>query len=340
VRARNGFSRFTGFNSLAQIGVFYLCRFSEGERPVRRFVDSYRAHPAGLEHDLHVIFKGFPGTTSFIAAQALFADLPFHSIELDDKGYDIGSYFSAAALVTNPRLIFFNTFAELLADDWLKKFDDALNVPGVGLVGATGSWQSPRSLYVARVKRGLNWVRHPLDYLSYLGRVRAEQRADNGDRAPLRSAFDACGLLGRFSGSLYDLLRFDHYLHYVSYPNPHVRTNAFMIERESFLALRPSSFRTKFGVYKFESGRQSLTQQVLKRGLRPVVVARDGRIYDMADWKLSSTYWIDQQANLIAADNRTRDYSEGSGAARARLRAHAWEDPLSWSGECGRSARR
>lgn len=329
---------------MAQIGVFYLCRFAEGERPVRRFLDSYRAHPAGLEHDLHIIFKGFPSTASFTAAQALFADLPFHSIELEDRGYDIGSYFAAAALVTNRRLIFFNTFAELLADGWLKKFDDALNLPGVGLVGATGSWQSPRSLYVTRVKRALNWVRHPFDYLNYLGRVRGEPPISNGGRAPLRSDTDgdavsvrACQMLRRFSGSLYDLLRFDHYLHYASYPNPHVRTNAFMIERDGFLALRASSFRTKFGVYKFESGHQSLTQQVLKRGLRPVVVGSDGRIYEMADWKSSSTYWIGQQANLIVADNRTRDYSEGSREARARLRAHAWEHPSSWSVECGRS---
>ena len=38
---------------------------------------------------------------------------------------------------------------------------------------------------------------------------------------------------------------------------------------------------------------------------------RDGHIYDIADWKLSATYWIDQQANLIAADNRSV-ISEGS----------------------------
>lgn len=320
---------------MAQIGVCYLCRFAEGERPVRRFVDSYRAHPAGLEHDLHVIFKGFPSTASLGAARAIFAGLTFHSIELEDKGYDIGSYFAAAALVTNPRLIFFNTFAELLADDWLKKFDAALNLPGVGVVGATGSWQSPRSLYVARVKRALNWVRHPLDYLNYLSGLRAEPLAGNGDRAPPRSGTAGgavsgrTGQMRRLAGSLYDLLRFDHYFHYVPYPNPHVRTNAFMIERGRFLALRASSFRTKFGVYKFESGRHSLTQQILKQNLRPVVVDRDGRIYDTADWKSSSTYWIDQQANLIAADNRTRDYSEGSREFRARLQAHAWEHPSS-----------
>jgi hypothetical protein len=326
---------------LAQIGVIYLCRFAEGERPVRRFVDSYRAHPAGLDHDLHVIFKGFSSQGSLAAARALFAGLPIDPIELEDKDYDIGSYFAAAAVVTNPRLVFFNTFAELLADDWLKKFNDALNLPGVGLVGATGSWQSPRSLYVARLKRGLHWVRHPLDYLNYLRRLRAESLATDGSRAPPRGgtagdtmSVDARPMLRRLPGSLYDLLRFDHYLvHYVPYPNPHVRTNALMIERDRFLALRASSFRTKFGVYKFESGRHSLTQQVLEQGLRPVVVGRDGRIYDMADWKSSSTFWIDQQANLIAADNRTRDYSEGSQQFRACLQAHAWEHPSSWSRE-------
>jgi hypothetical protein len=323
--------------SLAQIGVIYLCRFAEGERPVRRFVNSYRAHPAGLEHDLHVIFKGFRSADSLTAARRLFAGLPIHPIELEDKGYDIGSYFAAARLVANHRLIFFNTFAELLADGWLKKFDDALNVPGVGLVGATGSWQSPRSLYVARLKRGLHWARHPLDYFNYLRRLRADPLAKNGDRAaPRAGTTDNARQVGgrqlfrRFCDSLYDLLRFDHYLvHYVSYPNPHIRTNAFMIERDRFLALKVPSFRNKSDLYKFESGRQSLTKQILEQGLRSVVVGRDGHIYDAADWKSSSTYWIDQQANLIAADNRTREYSEGSRQIRTQLQACAWQDPAS-----------
>lgn len=338
-------STFAETRSLAQIGVIYLCRFAEGERPVRRFADSYRAHPASLEHDLHVIFKGFPSTDSLTSVQALFGGLPIHPIELEDEGYDIGSYFAAARFVAKPRLIFFNTFAELLVDGWLKKFDDALSLPGVGLVGATGSWQSPRSLYVAGLKRALHSVRHPLDYLS---RLRADPLAGNGDRAlpgvstagePVR--VDAHQIFRRFHRSLYRLLRFDHYLfHYNPYPNPHIRTNAFMIERDRFLALKVPSFRIKSDAYKFESGRQSLTQQILKQGLRPVVVGRDGHVYDTADWKSSSTYWIDQQANLIAADNRTRNYSEGGAQFRSDLQAHAWEDPSSWSRELWLSIRR
>jgi len=149
--------------NLARIGVIYLCRFAEGERPVRAFVGSYRTHPAGADHDLHVIFKGFPDKRSLAEVRALFGELPVHSLELEDKGYDIGSYFDAARTVADRRLIFFNTFSELLADNWLKKFDAALDLPGVGVVGATGSWQSPRSLYRASFRRALYWIGHPLE---------------------------------------------------------------------------------------------------------------------------------------------------------------------------------
>jgi hypothetical protein len=324
---------------LARIGVIYLCRFAEGERPVRTFVDSYRAHQAGIDHDLHVIFKGFCNAASLATARALFGELPIHPIELEDKAYDIGSYFAAAKLVANSRLIFFNTFAELLADGWLKKFDDALNLRGVGLVGATGSWQSHKSLYEQR-------LRHPREYLRRLQHDLSSM--DRGGHSPpstdapdKSTKTDAVGIFRRFSASLYHLAHFRHYLfQYARYPNPHIRTNAFMIERDRFLRLRAASFRTKLEVYKFESGRQSLTQQIVAQNLRPVVVGRNGRVYDIADWKSSSTYWSNQQANLIAADNRTRDYAEASQQLRGRLQAHAWEHPASWTRESWLSARR
>jgi len=320
---------------LARIGVIYLCRFAEGERPVRAFVDSYRAHAAGADHDLHVIFKGFPDKSSLAAVRALFGELPVNPLELEDSGYDIGSYFVAAQMVTNHRLIFFNTFTELLADDWLKKFETALRLPGVGLVGATGSWQSPRSLYQASWRRALYWIRHPLEYA---------RRAD-ADRLPIwdsRKAQDATApvveaegsnahsAFARIGHSLYRLIRFDrHLLPYAPYPNPHIRTNAFMVERDRFVALKVHSFNTKFDVYRFESGFDSLTSQIIAQGLRPVVVDRNGEVYEVADWKTSATYWIDDQKNLIAADNRTRDYSGGTARDRALLQAHAWENLLS-----------
>jgi hypothetical protein len=148
-----------------------------------------------------------------------------------------------------------------------------------------------------------------------------------------RKTGDARRRLGRFTRALYHLIRFDQLLlPYAPYPNPHIRTNAFMVGRDRFLALRVPSFGSKFGVYKFESGRSSLTHQIARQGLKTVVVDRKGNAYEPADWKASSTYWIEDQRNLLAADNRTRDYAEGTPSVRAHLEAYAWEDPRLWSG--------
>jgi hypothetical protein len=324
--------------SLARIGVIYLCRFAEGEHPVRTFVDSYCAHSAGADHDLYVIFKGFRDQSSLAAARALFGGLSVRPIELEDEGYDIGSYFAAARIVANHRLVFFNTFTELLVDNWLKRLDDALSLPGVGLVGATGSWQSHRSMYQAGWRRASYWLRHPLDYVRRNGNAGVPTSHDGNEqesavstaRPKTRNVFR---LLCQFARAAYRVIRFDQLLlPYSPFPNPHIRTNAFMIEKDRFLALKIPSFRSKFSVYKFESGRSSLTCQIIAQGLRAVVVDRKGDVYDPPEWKASSTYWVEDQRNLLAADNRTRQYSEGTSFDRARLQAHAWEDPKLWRG--------
>jgi hypothetical protein len=334
-------SKYDGDPSLAGIGVVYLYRFAEGELPVRTFLHSYRAHPAGVDHDLHVIFKGFADRRSIASARALFASLPINPIELEDTGYDIGSYFAAAKAVTNQRLIFFNTFTELLADDWLKKFDAALSLPGVGLVGATGSWQSLSSYYEVILHHGWHEIRRPPDYLrksSPGGQQTTNVRDIAGNEEDLAiqkiSKIDEHSNIVRIGRALYLLLRFDKYILYLynygRYPNPHVRTNAFMIETDRFVSLHSTTFKTKFDVYKFESGRRSMTKQIMAQGLKPVVVDRNGDIYNISQWKSSSTFWVDQQNNLLVADNQTRDYAKGSRELRRQLEDHAWVHPSSW----------
>lgn len=324
---------------MPDIGVIYLYRFADGEGPVRAFLESYRAHPAGVTHDLYVIFKGFPDLQSLTSGKALFASLPIIDIELDDSGYDIGSYFRTAKLVSNQRLIFFNTFTELLVDNWLEKFDAALSLRGVGLVGATGSWQSHCSGYEAIAKQVCYRLRHPKEYFrELLEDLRCTQKSAD---ATVYASVEAANRpqvrrqVGQIARALYHLIRLDRYVlyrfGYHRYPNPHIRTNAFMVERQRFLELRVPPFSRKSDAYKFESGRRSLTRQVMAQNLRPVVVDRTGNTYDVTEWKSSMTYWIDQQINLIASDNRTREYAEGSPEFRTRLEDNAWMHPSSWA---------
>jgi hypothetical protein len=59
-------------------------------------------------------------------------------------------------------------------------------------------------------------------------------------------------------------------------------------------------------------------------GLRPVLVGRDGRVYEMQEWDRSDTFRQSRQENLLIADNQTDAYDQASAAERAALAGHAW----------------
>ena len=62
-----------------------------------------------------------------------------------------------------------------------------------------------------------------------------------------------------------------------AFPNPHLRTNAFALSRDLMRELRWPAVRTKPAAWELESGRDGFTRQVWGRGLRTLVVGRDGR---------------------------------------------------------------
>jgi hypothetical protein len=80
----------------------------------------------------------------------------------------------------------------------------------------------------------------------------------------------------------------------------------------------------KRDTYLLESGRRSITRQVLERALRAVVVGRDGRVYGVKDWAASRTYRSGEQDNLLVADRRTADWQSASPRLRRRLSRDAW----------------
>ncbi|HEY4141228.1 MAG TPA: hypothetical protein VGM57_07440 [Pseudolabrys sp.] len=302
---------------MRDIGVIYLCRFAEGEEPVRRFLATYRAHDAGVDHDLHVVFKGFPDRVSLEKFYALFDGFDINPIELDDSGFDLGAYVRAAQAVSNRRVIFLNTFSQIQDANWLRHFDNAINAPNAGVVGATGSWQSNAASYERTLKRLLAKVG------IFQKDLVPHSRPEGGSfQLPLtmqtRSPWRYLLSPFRYSYNVFE---------YGRHPNPHIRTNAFMVDRSQFLTLRFPSFANKTDAYKFESGRLSLTRQYIARGLKVVVVGRNGQAYAIDQWRNSGTFWTGDQSNLIVADNRTADYVEGSEKLRAYLEHIAWVDP-------------
>lgn len=325
---------------MKDIGVIYLCRYDEGETPVLRFLDSYKAFAAGTPSDLHVVFKGFPNADELAKRQALFGSLRINSLVMDDIGYDIDAYVLAANAVDNRRLLFLNTYSRIQAPNWLSHFEAALNEPAVGLVGATGSWQSAPTSYERALRTLLlktmaigskfkSWSQRTL-HLPIRTSGISSSTPSNGRKAGARTMTAAeLQQLKRpaWRYLIAPLLYLRALYEYRRFPNPHIRTNAFLIDRRIFLALRFPKHRTKSEMYKFESGRRSLTNQILALGLKPVVVDRHGRTYAIADWRSSATFWRDDQINLLVSDNRTEGYKEGTRAFRDALENSAWNHP-------------
>lgn len=112
---------------------------------------------------------------------------------------------------------------------------------------------------------------------------------------------------------------------YVKFPNPHIRTNAFMLRRDLMLDLDwPHRVGGKRRALELESGARGITRQVRARGLRALVVGRDGRGYPPEQWPVSRTFRSGTQDNLLIADNRTRQYDDAAPDRRAELAGYAW----------------
>ncbi len=275
----------------SRIATFYLARACEGLAPVRAFVSSYRRYQAGVTHQLIVLFKGFRSARTLQQTQALFAGLSFRALEVAEGGFDIGSYVYAATKVHTDLLFFLNTFSVLLADNWLEKIYRQGQKSEIGLVGATASYQS---LYSTLRKK---WHSRQKNALAHL------------IKNPL--------LLTRWKRGT--ALR-----HFPPFPNPHVRTNGFMIRKSLFLALSKPRFKDKMDALLFESGPNSLTRQVLLTKKQVCIVDKEGGCFTASEWKESCPFWNKGQTTLLIADNQTRRFDKLSPEQRLALHRQAW----------------
>lgn len=269
-----------------EICVVYLARAQNGLPPFRSFLDSYRRHAAGREHDLLIVFKGFPDPKSQGPLRELAAEFSPLYLSISDFGYDLRAYRLAARAFSHRYYCLLNSFSEILAGNWLEIMHRAIQETGVGLVGATGSCESMYSNVLAEAAEspGLSCQRK----LALLARTRL------------------CSVC------------------FKPFPNYHLRTNGLMIPRDLMLEVWPRVVLTKRGCYLFENGRSSLTRRVERLKLKPVLVGRDGRSYEKATWSRSRTFRLGAQENLLIADNQTRLFASADPARRAQLTRLAW----------------
>lgn len=275
------------FPPMNDLCLVYLARARTGIAPFQRFLDSLRRFPPGMPHDFVIVFKGFSSSSEVERWQALAADLAPQTLRMRDFGFDLRAYGLAARKYQNSWFCFLNSYSEPLAENWLAKMFAVMRRDGVGLVGATGSCESMYSN--ALLERGTS--PRPLPISAAL---------------LLKLRILLCARL------------------FLPFPNPHVRTNAFMLQREVMLRIWPGLILTKRGAYLFENGRSGLTRRIERLHLQPFLVGKDGLAYEQQNWINSRTFRQGTQENLLVADNQTRLYDSADPGTRARLSGLAW----------------
>jgi hypothetical protein len=283
---------------MKQICVVHLVRAHNGIEPFRHFIESYRANPGGVEHDLLIVFKGFNQPQDTAEYRELLSPFDYSTLDVSDEGFDVTAYFAAAKRYAEEYryFCFLNSFSVIQDSGWLNKLYAQISRPGIGLVGATGSWQSHRG-------RAKLW-QIPLYVLIHQYR---------------KYGYKACWKISaasfQFGQLLWDCNPF---------PNYHVRTNAFMISCETVKKIECRKMKSKLDAHRFESGKNGLTSQILKMGKTILVVGKDGIGYEKEKWHDSRTFWNVDQENLLVADNQTRDYQCGEADRRRYLSNIAW----------------
>jgi hypothetical protein len=288
---------------MKEICVVYLARAQNGIEPFRNFLESYRQNQGGIEHDFMVVFKGFECSSDKDAYFALLAPFQYVSFDVPDIGFDLTAYFATAEHYAGQcrYFCFLNSFSVILCHDWLSKLYKHISRPEVGLVGATGSWQS------------LN----PWGQILQRRRMLLNSNSNPEGRKP--------SLWEKVSYKIVAIWRLFYIpLFFSPFPNYHLRTNAFMVSRALMMKIVLPTIKSKLAAYKFESGKNGLTRQVINMSKEVLVVGEDGVGYKMKDWNKSNIYWQADQQNLLVADNQTRSYQNGAMEQRRYLSVMAW----------------
>lgn len=292
------------------VAVVHLVRRRNGLDSFARFLASYRDNPAGVAHELVLLFKGFQREADLQAYDRLIGDLPHRRESIADEGFDVDAYFAVARRLEYEYFCFLNSFSRILDPGWLAKLHRWAIKDGVGMVGASGSWQSINR-GPATAQQGVAAAGKPRGFLFRLQRALRDPRPGMLQRRVWTAAL-------RLSGALRPGRDFP------PFPNYHLRTNAFMAARAILLRIRLAPLRSKLQAYRFESGVDSMTRQVLALGLQVLVVGRDGQGFPPERWHESNTFWRSRQQNLLVADNQTDSYLSLEPSWAAELSTHAW----------------
>jgi hypothetical protein len=276
------------------VSVIYLCFLPYGLQCLIDFITSYKEFNAGITHDLVIVFKGSqqPHETEPFLHILDQQNIAFQQLTYTGRELDISTYYWAAKQLQSEDVFFLNTRSKILASNWLYHFFNSSKANTKTIFSATGSWQSHvTTAFILNKSRDEKNNLLQTNIKKYLLLLKA-------------STF--------------------WWYYFPLFPNPHIRTNAFFINRKLFLSLKLHSIVTKRDAHRFESGRNSFTVQLKSKGYDVALLSKGGEAYSEENWSGSKIFWSADQENLIIADNQTEVYASSDYESRKGLKTIVW----------------
>lgn len=112
---------------------------SDWPKIINRFVQSYASFESGARHDLYICSSGAKLSRN---SKTILDKLDYRELTYIGEGWDIGAYqYCAQKLLNYDLVMFMNTQAFPVCDNWLGFFRDAYCAEGVGVYGASSSFE-------------------------------------------------------------------------------------------------------------------------------------------------------------------------------------------------------
>lgn len=275
------------------VAVVHLVWIPYGIELFQNFVNSYVQHPAGHKHTLYLLFNGVEQES---AVQPYLDYVDSQSIDylffIKKSGQDLEVYHWICQQIPESVVLFLNSYVTFNSANWLAMYMCHFS-PSVGAIAATASYQSYYSTVFQTMpffwEKGKSIQHHFRKYKLFL--------------------------------KTFFYWRFLFH----PFPCPHLRTNAFMIRRADYLNLNINMpIASKFAAYRIESGRNSLTNQLLKKYNTVGIVDKNGNFYTLKQAFKANVYRTNKQENLLINDNQTADYIHSDSKRQALLSQITW----------------
>ena len=283
----------------SQITVIYIAWGGLPIDTVKNFFESYEKFQAGYPHNLIIISRDYEAESEeFSIINDYTKKFNAKLINTPNIGQDFGAYYTGAKETNAEYILCLNSHSVIMCDDWILKFIRAKEkFPQMELIGSGGGWHKSISYYnyyneILKQNNKKNWMYHI-----------------QKNKIRIINLFD----------------RFKNFQHF---PNPFIRTNAFLIKKSLYIDFIEKEChkklpKNKLQAYRMENGNRSLSRYVLKRGYNYCVVGRNNQIFMKDEFNISGTYHSEFE-NYIVKDKQIKIFENADIKSRKCMENAAW----------------